>query len=995
MVSSKIPLSQHALTQYVNDTLHSQLNQLKVDLIQISDQQGAENSQNSTHQELINALELAIQNTETLIEKLSEIGRKWLDGALLESDEWDLLHELGFYTQKVDEEQIHAPHPEAYNDVRESQQERDDGDGPIEDDQQYTTDYEYQKQYRERNRSSSPIPTATSSNNRYADHTDAITSSSYEEDEVLVEKSSHAVRTNADSSQAQSHRTSPPSQKSSSQSSQRDTVSPKNSTGSSYTRDSVSNRSGAASSQPLSFDDEDEGSPPLHAQEHVARRRRNNHVDGDDRGEGTDFTSASPPRDQSSSPLSTHSTERFSPKAISKSLNTSFTFHNEEDMDRLKQEFSDATMQQQQQAQDYENRIAQLEACLEDEVSEKVKAMRHSESLITRMKDQEHRWQQTLKENEQTIQQQSADIAFLREQLQQQQQQQDNPQVDESLATILDDMKKGAAMLQNQFTESFSFERNRLLEELNRTKSDLLYLQQSEENREREVDNLRKELHQRTAKLQQLQESSKQNEHELSDLRDEIDTLNRENTELRSARKDTGSLTFSLNRKIQSLEETIEQLKAQRDIYVQKYLTDSGINLFDTVLKGETQVLREYIQQMKKEMEQRSTSVNKDMQKLKGMVGKITDDATEPLSSQREKQETMEQMLMDLEKFHTYRPEYRAHANDPVDKLVCETLQSINTGHVKIDMQRISEGEYMIDRPFRVRIVNDQPVIRIGSAYTPLRDYLIHLYAPYLVSSEDMHTSAYRESYDLSKHYVSSRAANLNSDGTQFSRSRSTPAALPLRDTEAPQRGASTNTSSGASNKIAHVSRPHSSSQDDAAALRHRQETTKSNSTRKPDTKRQTRTRTPARSSSRSPKRPTTLHTKHTRSSRAQIKRSSPPVPSAKKSDRDMDRRSVKPRGNVRRRSPKTARQRSLSRKATPLRETPRASSNPKTRGALPMQSAGTKSAKMGKIAKPPPALSTDIQAQLQNAKNMDEAQIKQLKKLALKQQIEMMRQRK
>jgi hypothetical protein len=132
--------------------------------------------------------------------------------------------------------------------------------------------------------------------------------------------------------------------------------------------------------------------------------------------------------------------------------------------------------------------------------------------------------------------------------------------------------------------------------------------------------------------------------------------------------------------------------------------------------------LRTFVDQMKKEMQNRKVILDEELLRLKKLVvealdNELTSFATSTTSPGNEKiisdrdlqeQRNAEQTLLELEEsasFHLYVPD----TTDHIDFAVAQALKSINCP-VRMEIERISQGEYLADKKLLVRIMNNQLV---------------------------------------------------------------------------------------------------------------------------------------------------------------------------------------------------------------------------------------------------------------------------------------------
>lgn len=613
MNSNSIQLTENNLKNYI-EKLEIQINDLKLDLNNLINDRESEKNQ-ETHEELIEALKLAIQNTEALAENLEDIRIKWSYGILLTPDEWDLLDGIGF---KVESKE-----------------------------------------------NSNKINISPQTNNLYNSNDSSIIN-----EPIIPLKDS---KDSAISSTQVLHKKNialPPPEE----------------------IDRLLNIS-------INSDISLEGNQNNENQILNSRDRKRVYEVDDSSREKIDLNEQV--EDDSNNDYSNLNTESELYISNKNSENLYNGKKSSEEILQYQQIILKLESDIQQHEEKYNNLINELKLKEEDLKNEKIKNSNFDREISNLKKELETK-----------------------------------STIDPSLTSLLDDMKKEAELLQNQFQESFSFERNRLLESLNQSKLEILQLKQSESIKEKEISSLRDIIIQKESAINELQSKintletdSRNDKEKIASLEDEIKTFKKEKNSVSSTEE-------ALKKKVYFLEEKIKKMADEQSFNIQKYITETGIDIFETVIKGETQILRNNLDEMRTEMEKKSSSVNNDMQKLKKMIDSLASEAQDPVNDISERYDTAQQQLLSLETFYNSKPEYKPHINDPIDKAVSSVLNSINTGNVRIDIKRVGKGEYMIDRPVRVRIVKDHPVIRIGNSYIPLRSYLTQLYSSYIVDTD-------------------------------------------------------------------------------------------------------------------------------------------------------------------------------------------------------------------------------------------------------------------
>ncbi|KAL0490396.1 RPL7B [Acrasis kona] len=298
-----------------------------------------------------------------------------------------------------------------------------------------------------------------------------------------------------------------------------------------------------------------------------------------------------------------------------------------------------------------------------------------------------------------------------------------------------------------------------------------------------ELSRVKREIEMKDKSYKRDKEDKDQLERLMIEMEKKFKPVEQELLSARSQEQKANAIAVSLGKHVSSLQQTIDSLKAERERTINNELLLQS-SVLDSLIKNENRLLRTFLDQMKKEMTNRKVILDEELLRLKKLVVEALDKELLPfasisntngagtdriisdqdISNQKAAENVIQEFEQELSMTQLYVP---LDHGDPID------VASIRCP-VHMDVERLSEGEYLVDKRLEVKLVNGHPIVK--SENCSLKDYMLRLYAPFMlvdtiVMDDDMVDQHYEKQEEPTRQSDSPvRVAARQASSPQFSR---------------------------------------------------------------------------------------------------------------------------------------------------------------------------------------------------------------------------------
>eukprot|EP00761_Pharyngomonas_kirbyi_P007227 gb/GECH01007237.1/.p1 GENE.gb/GECH01007237.1/~~gb/GECH01007237.1/.p1 ORF type:complete len:750 (+),score=193.43 gb/GECH01007237.1/:1-2250(+) len=338
--------------------------------------------------------------------------------------------------------------------------------------------------------------------------------------------------------------------------------------------------------------------------------------------------------------------------------------------------------------------------------------------------------QDSTSELENIIKQRDEEIRKMKEEIKQLKDQQEDSN---KFRAVIDELRKEASVLHQQFSDAYDVERKNMANDLHQAHVDRDTLQKISSEKDSVINSLRREIEQhretshRTEKqLREIQEHMEEVEEEKSKLTEELNKSKQNESKL-------SVLSKSSQWQADTAQKTLKSLKNQRHklINTPESLEKLSKQL-DTIAVKENEELKQTVKNLEAEKKESFSENHNYLQSLSEKVENAI--SQNPLMEEEEYEDLRqaELYLVDLENNNTKEFIYQPFdETDPLDYAVAKLLTSIKSP-VRIELERLGPGEYLADRRLKLKLVRGQVVVHTAEGWYPFKDYIMSLYSPFI-----------------------------------------------------------------------------------------------------------------------------------------------------------------------------------------------------------------------------------------------------------------------